>query len=214
VKRVKTNDLIGLMVEDTPVGLRLGRVMAYAMLIGIAVSAAILLSTIGIRANMAEAIGTARVLFKIGFTLVLAVIACRLVFRIGQPGVELKWRGLALLVPLLLLICAIAVELAVVPKDAWETAMMGRYSGFCLFFIPLLSLAPLGGFLWALRYGAPGNPGVAGAVAGLAAGGLAAAIYAWHCPDDSPLFVASWYMLAISLVTLSGFLLGRRLLKW
>ena len=211
---MKTNDLISLLAQDTPVRMRPGRAMAYAMLIGIAISTVILLSTIGIRTNMAEAIQTARVLFKIGFTLVLSVTACRLVFRIGLPGVELKWRGLALLVPLLLLIGAIAVELSVVPHDAWETAMKGRYSNFCLFFIPLLSLAPLGGFLWALRYGAPGNPGVAGAVAGLAAGGLAAAIYAWHCPDDSPLFVASWYVLAISLVTLSGFLLGRRLLKW
>ena len=43
---------------------------------------------------------------------------------------------------------------------------------------------------------------------------LAAAIYAWHCPDDSPLFVATWYTIAISMVTAVGFLLGRRLLRW
>ena len=54
----------------------------------------------------------------------------------------------------------------------------------------------------------------AGAVAGLAAGGIAAAIYAWHCPDDSPLFLATWYSLAIAIVVAAGFLLGRRLLRW
>lgn len=50
--------------------------------------------------------------------------------------------------------------------------------------------------------------------AGLAAGAIAAAIYAWHCPDDSPLFLATWYMIAIAGVTVGGALLGRRLLRW
>ena len=34
---------------------------------------------------------------------------------------------------------------------------------------------------------------LAGAVAGLAAGGVAATLYAAHCTDNSPLFVATWY---------------------
>ena len=41
-------------------------------------------------------------------------------------------------------------------------------------------------------------PSLAGAVAGLAAGGVAATLYAAHCTDDSPLFVATWYTLAIA----------------
>jgi hypothetical protein len=35
-----------------------------------------------------------------------------------------------------------------------------------------------------------------------------------HCFDDSPLFVATWYVLAAILVVLLGMLLGRRLLRW
>ncbi|NJL07877.1 MAG: DUF1109 domain-containing protein, partial [Methylacidiphilales bacterium] len=54
----------------------------------------------------------------------------------------------------------------------------------------------------------------AGAVAGLAAGALAATLYAAHCPDDSPLFVASWYGLSIAFVTVAGAALGVRLLRW
>jgi hypothetical protein len=50
--------------------------------------------------------------------------------------------------------------------------------------------------------------------AGLAAGAIAAAIYAWHCPDDSPLFLATWYTITIAGVTVGGALLGRRLLRW
>ena len=40
-------------------------------------------------------------------------------------------------------------------------------------------------------YGVPTRPALAGAVAGLLAGGLAASFYAAHCTDDSPLFVTT-----------------------
>ena len=37
---------------------------------------------------------------------------------------------------------------------------------------------------------------LAGAIAGIAASGIAAAFYALDCADDSPLFVCTWYPLA------------------
>lgn len=211
---MKTDDLISLLAQDAPVRMRLGRMMTYALVIGMAVSIVIMLATIGVRHNIGEVIGTARVMFKIGLTSILAVIACSVVFRIGKPGVGLKGLARALGIPLVLLVVGVAMELAVVPVDLWKTNMIGRYSAYCVFFIPLLSVAPLAGFLWVLNHGAPENPGVAGAAAGLAAGGVAAAIYAWHCPDDSPLFLASWYSLAISAVTAVGYFAGRRWLRW
>jgi hypothetical protein len=44
--------------------------------------------------------------------------------------------------------------------------------------------------------------------------GLAGTLYALHCPDDSPLFVGIWYVLAAAIVTLAGALCGARLLRW
>jgi hypothetical protein len=211
---VKTDDLINLLTEDAPVRMRLGRALTYALVIGIALSAIILLSTIGIRRDMGSTIETARVLFKVSETFILAVIAGRLVFQIGRPAAPLKLRSWLLAVPLALLAVAIIVELTVIPPGSWETRLIGRYAAFCVMFIPILSIAPLAGFLLALREGAPENPGLAGAVAGLAAGGIAAAIYAWHCPDDSPLFLATWYTLAITIVAAAGYFLGRRILRW
>jgi NAD(P)H-dependent FMN reductase len=50
--------------------------------------------------------------------------------------------------------------------------------------------------------------------AGLVAGGLAAALYATQCTDDSPLFIATWYSIAIGAVTVLGAVLGRHQLRW
>ena len=211
---MKTDDLITLLAEDAPVRTRLGPVVAFALLAGIAISAIVFISTIGMRRDMADAMETARVLLKIGVTLALAIAASSLVFRIGRPAAPLKTRSLLLLIPLALIAAAVVAELAMVPSDSWRTRMMGNNARFCLLFIPLLALAPLTAFMIALRNGAPDNPGLSGAVAGLASGAVAAAIYAWHCTDDSPLFVATWYTLAIAIVTAVGYFAGRRILRW
>jgi hypothetical protein len=210
---VNTNDLISLLAEDAPVRWSLNRLLALALATGVVVAVAILLSTIGMRTDMPHAIETARVLFKILVTLVLAIVACALIFRIGRPGASLKISAW-LLLPLGMLVVAVASELSVVPEDTWSASMIGHHAAFCVFFIPVLSLVPLVGLMFALRNGAPENPRLAGALAGLAAGGIAAAIYAWHCPDDSPFFVAVWYVLAITIVAGVGSLIGGRILRW
>jgi hypothetical protein len=69
-------------------------------------------------------------------------------------------------------------------------------------------------FFVALRAGAPRAPGFAGAIAGVAASGIGGTFYAANCTDDSPLFVATWYPLAILMVSLMGCLGGRLLLRW
>lgn len=211
---MKTDELIHLLSEDAPVGIRLGSRMWQAVLIGGALSLALLLATVGIRHNFLAMAETARVGFKISETVLLALLALRLAFRIGRPGVRIAPDGFSLLVPAILLAAAIGIELTAVPEPNWRASWLGRNAAFCVVFIPVLSLAPLTGLLMALRQGAPDNPATAGAAAGLAAGALAAAIYALHCPDDSPLFLASWYGIAITLVTVAGWMIGRRMLKW
>jgi hypothetical protein len=78
----------------------------------------------------------------------------------------------------------------------------------------LLSLPLLAAALIGLRHGAPTRPAIAGAIAGLLSAGLAATLYASHCTDDSPLFVAFWYTLATALVAAVGALIGSRMLKY
>lgn len=59
--------------------------------------------------------------------------------------------------------------------------------------VVVIGIGPLSFLLLALRHGAPASPRIAGAVAGLLAGGIAATIYALHYTDSSPLFAAVWY---------------------
>ncbi|RVP75988.1 NrsF family protein, partial [Sinorhizobium meliloti] len=68
--------------------------------------------------------------------------------------------------------------------------------------------------LLALRHGASSHPALSGAAAGLAAGGIAAAFYASHCTDDSPLFVATWYTMAVAILAIAGGFLARKVIDW
>ncbi|WP_029350906.1 DUF1109 domain-containing protein [Bosea sp. 117] len=211
---MKTDELISLLSVDAPVRRRLGQALAVALVVGVVISAVLLIGTVGLRHNLVSVFETARVLFKIGFTLLLAGVATLLAARIGRPDASARRPALLLLLPLASLVAAVAVELAVLPEEAWAASWEGAHAAFCVFFIPVLSLAPLLGILWAMREGAPRDPGLAGAAAGLAAGAIGGALYAWHCPDDSPLFVATWYTLGILIVASLGYLIGRRLLRW
>ena len=80
--------------------------------------------------------------------------------------------------------------------------------------IPAMSLPLLVAALVGLRHGAPSRPAVAGAIAGMVSAGLAATLYASHCTDDSPLFVATWYTLAALAVAAVGALAGSRVLRF
>ena len=211
---VKTNELISLLAEDAPVRTRLGPALKTALVAGVVVSALILVFAIGIRRDVASAVETTRVLFKVSLMLGLAILASSIVFRIGRPELSLRVGGWALIVPAGLLAAAVGIELLVLPPELWGQQLMGHNAAYCLALIPLLSIAPLAGFILALRAGAPRRPALAGAAAGLAAGAIASALYAWHCIDDSPLFVATWYTISITAVTAIGAVLGRRYLRW
>lgn len=211
---MKTEDLISLMTHDARVGVGYGRIMRVALWAGLAVSLLLLLATVGLRHNLLPMLGTARVSFKIMVTIVLTLVAARAVLRIGRPGDTMRSSTLLLMLPLAMLAVAVTVELFVIPSAAWQSALFGQHAFFCLVFIPVLSAGPFGFLLYGLRRGAPAHPGIAGGFAGLSSGALGAAVYALHCPDDSPLFVGTWYFLSIFLVASAGFFIGQRLLRW
>lgn len=211
---MKTDDLIIALAQDAPIRWPLGRAVAAAMAGGAVVAGLIFFAGIGVRPDVMQAVETVRYLFKFIVTLALAVTATGLILHLARPGVPLgAWRWALLAAPLLLAV-SVALEMMAMPMSSWGTRWIGTNAPWCLSLIPLMALGPLALLLVALRQGAPRRPGLAGAVAGLVASGIAATFYAAHCPDDSPFFVATWYTLATGIVVLIGTLAGRRWLRW
>ncbi len=164
------------------------------------------------RADIATAAQTPRFLLKFVLTLVLTVTAAATLFAAARPAARMH--VILLAVAPVLVALAVAVEFMLVPSADWQTHWIGSNAPYCLIYIPLIGLVPLAVLLFAVRMSAPDRPALAGAFSGLLAGGIAATFYAAHCTDDSPFFVATWYTLAIALLTLVGALFGNRLLRW
>lgn len=211
---MRTDDLVQALVADRATAPPLGTQFAWALAAGLVLSAGGFLLVLGPRPDIGGAVGTIRFDIKIVQVLLLAVTAFTLVLQIGRPTAVHRGRVAALAIAPVLLLLAVGAELMVVPADRWPVRLVGTNSRVCLTAIPLMALPLLAAFLIVLRRGAPASGAVAGAVAGLAASAAAAVLYATHCPDDSPLFVAVWYPIAIGGVTLAGALLGRFLLRW
>jgi len=212
---MRTDDLIAALAADAQtVSNPIGRTLWLALTGGAVVAALIFFFGIGFRLDLASALETPRFLFKCALTLTLLVSAMGLMLHIARPeAVPPAWAMALAAAPLLLAIAAIA-ELMVVPSSDWTKRLVGTNALVCLVLIPALSAAPLAALLLALRQGAPAHPMLAGAVAGLVAASVGATLYATHCQDDSPLFVATWYVIAVMIVTLVGALIGARLLRW
>jgi hypothetical protein len=155
-----------------------------------------------------------RFAFKLLVTLCLAIPALLLLPRVATPLTRTRALSRALWLAPLVLLAGVLLELAVLPGDLWMPSAMGRNARWCLAMVPSLAAVPLAATLYCLRQAAPANPARAGAVAGLVSGGFAAAIYALHCTDDSPLFVALWYTTAVLFVTAVGAGLAARLARW
>jgi hypothetical protein len=211
---MKTEQLVEALVADGAAKTSpIGRLLLLALAGGLAVSLVVFFLTLGIRPDIRPALETWRFDLKIVTAvlgLVLAFGVCRDCARPDVPPHSLRR-----LLPLLgMIVAAVAVELVLVPEAAWRQRLIGSNMLICLPMVPILSLAPLAAVLWMLRRAAPASPTLAGAAAGLVAALSGATLYALHCFDDSPLFVATWYSLATLAVVAVGALAGHKLLRW
>ena len=211
---MNTDELIRSLAADVarPV-VPIGRRLFKALLLGTLLSAALFLAMLHPRPDIARAALTLPFVFKIVVALLLAGTAATLLSSMARP-LPKSGKLVFLVIAPLLLAAGVAFELSTVPSEAWHARLIGHNAVHCLSLIPLLSIAPAACMLFALRRGAPARPALAGAVAGLAASGFGAALYALTCPDDSPLFVAAWYSIAIVIVTAASAWIGSRTLRW
>ena len=188
--------------------------MTLDLLAGFLVSALGFFVFLGVRHTFFASLDQPRFLFKFVFTLTMAASGLALAYRLARPVAVLGRTPRAIWLAPALAALACLAEFFLVPQDQWAGRMIGHNAVHCLTMVPLMALAPLAGLFLALKQAAPSDPRRAGAAAGFAAAGLAATLYAMNCPDDSPFFVAVWYMLATMIVVALGWFAGGRWLRW
>lgn len=213
---MKTDELIdALAAEAGRQPTSPDRIWLTAAALGVLATLATFAVVVGkVRPDVATALLDPRFLMKFAVTLSLAASAMLLLRSLAIPGQSIRTRALWLIVPIAILTAGVVLELASLPASSVMAKLVGTNSLVCLVEVPLLGIGPVAILVVALRHAAPTRPMLAGFVAGLAAGGLAAAVYAAHCPDDSPLFLAVWYSLAIAGLGLVGAIGARAAARW
>lgn len=184
-----------------------------ALGVGVILSLVLFLAALHPRPDIAQALLTVPFVFKLILAVSVVAGAAVLLTEVARPVWHYRWGWPLMLAPLLLA-GGVIVEFATAPSPTWASRIVGHNASHCLSLIPLLSLPPAACLFAALRRGAPMNPALAGAIAGLVSGGIGALLYAPRCPDDSPFFVATWYSIAIAIVTTAAACAGSRLLRW
>jgi len=213
--RMQTEQLIRTLAADNAHRARpVGSVLTLALLSAAPVSVAMFFAGLGVRPDVMTAMHNPFFDMKFVVTLAMAISAIAVSLHLSRPEASLRGWGWLLLIPAGILVLEIGSEMMMPQRLPMMTRLIGSNSRTCMTAIPLLSLPLLGAALIGLRRGAPARPAVAGAIAGILSAGLAATLYASHCTDDSPLFVATWYPIATALVATIGALAGSKMLRF
>ena len=213
---MKTDDLVAMLSANVePVkGRPVGRAIFIAVAAGVIIALGVVLVALGARADLTT---TRTVLFlslKLAFAIAVVGIAVRYLTQLARPGAERGISPFTIVVPFAAIALLGAISLGAAPNSHWNRMILGDEWLECLLSIPIIAIVPFAATIFAVRRAAPTNLVLAGAVAGLIAGGVSAIAYALHCTDDSLPFVAAWYGGTIVLCTLAGAALGPRLLRW
>jgi hypothetical protein len=213
--RMDTDQLIRTLAADNAHRARpVGFMLMLGLLAAAPVSLLIFFAELGVRPDVMTAMHNPFFDLKFAVTTALAISAIAVSLHLSRPEASLRGFGWWLLVPAGLLAAGISGEMMMPQRVPMMARLVGSNSRVCLTAVPAMGLPLLAGALIGLRHGAPSRPAVAGAIAGLVSAGLAATIYASHCSDDSPLFVAIWYTLAAALMAAIGALAGSRMLRF
>lgn len=169
----------------------------------------------GINPHLGAALQAPGFWLKLAYSAAIGSAAIGAAVRLARPDSPPKRRLPYLLAaPPLVMALAAAVTLARAPASDWKSLWLGHSWTICPWNILGLAVPVFLGLLWAFRRLAPTRLRSAGAAAGLAAGGIAASAYCFHCPELSPLFVLCWYTLGVAAAAGLGALAGPRLLRW
>jgi hypothetical protein len=216
---VNTDRLIDLLSANLePIGpVRFGRTLFMAMLAGAATAFALMLATVGTRTDLVSTIHLAWTAVKVLFAISVIATAAPVLLKSMRPGMEKETPRTLFLTPFFAAMVAALAMLFFMPAATWTEMLRGATSVSperCLLCIIFFASVPFAALIWAIRQGAPTRLSLTGATAGLVAGGLGAAAYAFSCRSDAIAFIAVCYSAAIAICAFIGAQLGPRLLRW
>ena len=212
---MKTSELVNVLANDGiydrhAIWRNVGKVLPVCMLM----IAVVFFTSIGMRANISAGQALMATSMKLVITASLAILGLRTAVKLAKSNQEsAATRYVLLLVPAILA-AMIVVDLLQTGASGWYSRLIGASGWRCVVTIPLLSILPLGGILFAFRDAAVTRHALTGAVAGIAAAGIGASFYALNCGEDSPLFLAFWYGIATAIVAAAGAIACRMTMRW
>ena len=190
------------------------RRLTVAIAFGTLVSTLLMLKLIRLNPDLVRVMTVPEFWQKLGFSAVIAAIALPMVLRLSRPGLTVGRlpQGLAASIGGIWALAALA--LAGAEPEGRAALFFGNTWKVCPFLIAMLATPVFAGTLWAMRELAPTRLRLAGASAGLFAGGVGAMVYCFHCPELDAPFIAFWYLIGMLIPAAAGALLGPRLLRW
>lgn len=213
---MKTDELVAMLANGSVAVAPRAVERRFVIGVGMGTLASVLLmvATLGVRADLVDAVRMPMLWVKLGFAASLTLAGLLTAARLSRPGVALGRAPAALMSPVLAVWLVGLVSLVVAVPAQRTALLLGETWTLCPLLIATLAMPVFIGTLWTVAGLAPTRLGWAGAASGLLSGAIATLVYSLHCPEMTAPFVALWYVLGISLPTVLGALLGPRLLRW
>jgi hypothetical protein len=159
------------------------RRIATGLGVGALISTALMLTWLGPRPDLAQAMSTPMFWMKFGYAAATGLILAALLTRLAKPAVRPGALAAVALAPLVVVASMALFRFASAPPEMHRALLMGHSWSACPWRILAIGLPLLAGAVWAVRGLAPTRLLLAGLVAGGCAGGLGAAIYAFACRE-------------------------------
>ncbi|WP_374540382.1 NrsF family protein [Sphingorhabdus sp.] len=204
------SQLVDELQPVRPMNMRRGLMLPLGMTMA---ALAVIATFAGVRADLMAGAPHPMFLLRAGTLLLLGLVCATTLLAMANPGVGRHGHGwkTALAAALLFPLAATILALAGQPSGTSGTMQSGVQ---CLAYSLIAGLgAAVPMVLW-LRKGAPVAIEKAGWLTGLAAGGLGAFAYNFHCPFNSIVYTGFWYSLAVGLCALLGRVIVPRLIRW
>jgi hypothetical protein len=213
---VKTDELISLLASGTDAVDRGAqrKLSLLAMAVGLLASAMLVAFGLGIHPDLSQETRQVPFWLREVFCAAIGGMGLVCVRRLVLPGTRLGLAPLGVAAPAILMLVLAAAVLIEAEPQRRAALIFGQTARVCPLLIALVAAPIFVAVIWSMRRFAPTRLRLAGAAAGLAAGGAGALVYTLHCPELAPPFLAVWYVLGMLIPAASGALLGPRLLRW